>query len=55
MLESKIIDKYFSKLSKGNVGSLNLNDDVFFDRNNKLLVSVETYVEGIHFIDFKNP
>ena len=55
MLESQIIDKYFSKLSKGNVGSLNLNDDVFFDRKNKLIVSVDTYVEGIHFIDFKKP
>ena len=55
MLESQIIYKYFSKLSKGNTGSLNLNDDVFFDRKNKLIVSVDTYVEGIHFIDFKKP
>ena len=55
MLESQIIKKYFSKLSKDNLGSLNLNDDVFFDRKNKLIVSVDTYVEGIHFINFKNP
>ena len=55
MLESQIIKKYFSKLSKGNLGSLNLNDDVFFDRKNKLIVSVDTYVEGIHFINFKKP
>ena len=55
MLESQIIEKYFSKLSKGNLGSLNLNDDVFFDRKNKLIVSVDTYVEGIHFINFKKP
>ena len=55
MLESQLINKYFSKLSKGNKGSLNLNDDVFFDRKNKLIVSVDTYVEGIHFINFKKP
>jgi len=55
MLESQLINKYFSKLSKGNLGSLNLNDDVFFDRKNKLIVSVDTYVEGIHFINFKKP
>ena len=55
MLESQIIEKYFSKLSKGNLGSLNLNDDVFFDRKNKLIVSVDTYIEGIHFINFKKP
>ena len=55
MLESQIIKKYFSKLSKGNIGSLNLNDDIFFDRKNKLIVSVDTYVEGIHFLNFKKP
>ena len=55
MLESQIINKYFSKLSKNNIGSLNLNDDVFFDKKNKLIVSVDTYVEGIHFVNFKKP
>ena len=55
MHEFQIINKYFSKLSKNNKGSLNLNDDVFFDKSKKLVISVDTYVEGIHFIDFKKP
>ena len=55
MHEFQIINKYFSKLSKNNKSSLNLNDDVFFDRSKRLVVSVDTYVEGIHFINFKKP
>ena len=55
MHEFEIIKKYFSKLSKNNKNSLNLNDDVFFDKSKQLVVSVDTYVEGVHFIDFKRP
>ena len=55
MFESQIIKKYFAKLSKNNKSSLNLNDDVFFDKKKKLIVSIDTYIEGIHFIDFKKP
>ena len=55
MHEFELINKYFSKLSKNNKGSLNLNDDVFFDKSKKLVVSVDTYVEGTHFINFKKP
>jgi len=55
MHEFEIIKKYFSKLSLNNKNSLNLNDDVFFDKNKKLVISVDTYNEGIHFINFKNP
>ena len=55
MHEFHLINRYFSKLSKDNKSSLNLNDDVFFDKSKKLVVSVDTYVEGIHFIDFKKP
>ena len=55
MFESEIIKKYFSKLSKNNKSSLNLNDDVFFDKKKELIVSIDTYIEGIHFIDFKKP
>ena len=55
MHEFELIKKYFSVLTKKNKGSLNLNDDVFFDKSKKLVVSVDTYVEGIHFIDFKKP
>ena len=55
MHEFDIIKKYFSKLSFNNKSSLNLNDDVFFDKLQKLVISVDTYNEGIHFINFKEP
>ena len=55
MHEFQLIKNYFSKLSNKNKGSLNLNDDVFFDKSKKLVVSVDTYIEGIHFINFKKP
>ena len=55
MLEFDLIKKYFSKLSFNNKNSLNLNDDVFFDRSKKLVVSVDTYVNKSHFLDFKKP
>ena len=55
MDEFQIINKYFSKLSSNNKNSLKLNDDVFFDKSKKLVISVDTYVDGIHFIDFRNP
>ena len=35
MHEFELIKKYFSKLSKFNKSSLNLNDDVFFDKKKK--------------------
>ena len=55
MNEFQLIRKYFSKLSKNNKSALNLNDDVFFDKSKKLVVSVDTYVEGTHFLNFKKP
>jgi len=55
MDEFELINKYFSKLSNKSKNSLNLNDDVFFDKNNKLVISVDTYTEKNHFINFKNP
>jgi len=55
MHEFQIINNYFKKLTKNNKNALNLNDDVFFDKKNKLIVSVDTYVEGNHFINFKKP
>ena len=55
MHEFKLIKDYFQKLSKKSSSALNLNDDVFFDKKNKLVVSVDTYTEGNHFIDFKKP
>ena len=55
MHEFEIIKKYFSKLSLDNKNSLNLNDDVFFDRSKKLVISVDTYIDKSHFFDFKDP
>jgi len=55
MHEFELIKNYFQKLSKKSPAALNLNDDVFFDQKNKLVVSVDTYTEGNHFINFKKP
>jgi len=55
MHEFELIKNYFQKLSKKSPSALNLNDDVFFDKKNSLAVSVDTYVEGNHFIDFQKP
>ena len=55
MHEFQIISNYFKKLTKSNKNALNLNDDIFFDKKNNLAVSVDTYIEGTHFINFKNP
>jgi len=55
MQEFQLIKKYFLNLSKKNKSSLNLNDDVFFDKKKKLVISVDTYVNGIHFMNFDKP
>jgi thiamine-monophosphate kinase len=55
MYEFELIKNYFQKLSNKSPSSLNLNDDVFFDKKNKLIVSIDTYTEGNHFINFKKP
>ena len=55
MHEFQIIKRYFSKLTKNNKSALNLNDDIFFDKSKELIISVDTYVEGTHFINFKKP
>ena len=55
MHEFELIKNYFQKLSTKSPSALNLTDDVFFDKKNRLAVSVDTYVEGSHFIDFKKP
>ena len=55
MHEFELIKNYFQKLSKKSPSALSLNDDVFFDKKNRLVVSVDTYTEGNHFIDFKRP
>ena len=55
MNEFELIKKYFLGLTNNNKSSLKLNDDIFFDKSKKLAISVDSYVEGIHFIDFKKP
>ena len=55
MHEFQLIKKYFSSIVKQNKSALNLNDDVFFDKKRGLVISIDTYNEGYHFIDFKYP
>ena len=55
MNEFQLIKNFFLQLTKNNKSSLNLNDDVFFNKSRNLVISVDTYNEGIHFIDFKKP
>ena len=55
MKEFDLIKNYFSKLTKNNKSALNLNDDVFFDKRKNLVISIDTYNEGSHFINFKKP
>ena len=55
MDEFELIKNYFQKNSKNNPSAKNLNDDVFFNKNRRLVVSIDTYNEGVHFPDFKYP
>ena len=43
MHEFELVNNFFSKLSKHNVSALGLNDDVFFDKSKKTVISVDTY------------
>jgi len=55
MDEFKLIKNYFQKLTKNNPSALNLNDDVFFDKKKKIVLSLDTYNEDIHYLNFKKP
>ena len=55
MNEFSVIKKYFSNLSKNNRGTFDLSDDIFFDYKKKIGISIDSYVEGTHFLNFKNP
>ncbi len=55
MHEFDLIKNYFSKIAKNNKSALNLNDDVFFDKKRGVVISVDTYNIGTHFINFKSP
>jgi len=53
--EFEIIKKYLKSLSLNNLGSLNLSDDIFYDNKKKFAISVDTYVQGVHFFDCRKP
>ena len=55
MDEFELIKNYFQKLTKYNPSALKLNDDVFFDKKNKIVLSIDTYNEGVHYLNFNNP
>ena len=55
MNEFVLIQKYFKKLTYNNQAALDLNDDVFFDKKRNVVVSIDTYIEGVHFLDFRKP
>ena len=55
MHEFELIKNYFSKIAKNNKSALKLNDDVFFDKKRGVVISVDTYNIGTHFINFKSP
>ena len=55
MHEFELINKYFAKISKKNKAALNLNDDVFFDNKKGIVISMDTYTNGVHFVNFKTP
>jgi len=55
MDEFELIKNYFQKLTKNNPSALKLNDDVFFDKKKKIVISIDTYNEGVHYINFNNP
>ena len=55
MDEFTLIEKYFKILTYNNPAALDLNDDVFFDKKCNVVVSMDTYVEGVHFLNFRKP
>jgi len=55
MHEFELIKDYFSIIAKKNKSALNLNDDVFFDQSRGVVISVDTYNIGTHFLNFKSP
>ncbi len=55
MHEFDLINNYFLKIVKKNKSALNLNDDVFFDKKRGVVISVDTYNIGTHFLNFKSP
>ena len=55
MNEFSLIKKYIKPLAIKNPGALNLNDDVYYDKKNGTTISVDTYVENVHFLNSRKP
>ena len=55
MHEFELVNNFFLRLSKNNRSALGLNDDVFFDKKKKIVISVDTYNIDTHFVNFKYP
>ena len=55
MHEFQLINKYLKPLTFKTSPSLELSDDVFFDKKKNLVISVDTYNEGTHFLNFNKP
>jgi len=54
LIEKNIIDS-FKKLTFRNKKSLNLSDDVYYDKEKKIVFSTDIYEENIHFLNSNNP
>ena len=50
MQEEIIIDKFLKKISLKNKGALKLQDDVFFDKQKGIVITLDTFNENIHFL-----
>ena len=55
MNEFSLIKKYLKPLSLNNRSALKLNDDIYYDSEKKIAISVDTFVEGVHFLDASDP
>ena len=55
MNEFDLIRTYLSELSKNVRGAYNLSDDIYYDEKKKLAISIDTYVEKKHFLNFNKP
>ena len=55
MNEFSLIQKYLQPLSKRDKGAMLLKDDIYYDKKKGTIISVDTYSEGIHFINSKDP
>ena len=55
MNEFQIVNKYLKPLSHKHSEALKLNDDIYYDSKKNIAISVDTYVEGVHFVDSLNP